>query len=75
MVRLGAGRTDEMGFVQDDSSNLGTFGVSGNLRHDAKKKIIITGTETFLSIAIPFRTSERATSCGVETMTAPIDHG
>ena len=31
----------------------------------------LTGTETFLSMAIPLRTSERATSCGVDTMTEP----
>jgi hypothetical protein len=30
-----------------------------------------TGTETFLNIAIPFLTSDSATSCGVETITAP----
>ena len=32
----------------------------------------LTGTDTFWNIAIPFRTSDRATSWGVDTMIAPV---
>lgn len=33
----------------------------------------LTGTSIFLNMVTPFRTSEIATSCGVDTMTAPED--
>ena len=33
---------------------------------------ILTGTETLRSIAIPFLTSDNETSCGVDTITAPV---
>ena len=38
----------------------------------AYRRHLLTGTDIFWNIAIPFRTSDRATSCGVDTMTAPV---
>jgi len=34
--------------------------------------MILTGMEIFLNMEIPLLTSVSATSCGVETITAPI---
>lgn len=39
---------------------------------DIRQEMMLTGMEIFLNMEIPLLTSVSATSCGVETITAPI---
>lgn len=65
-----ASRADEVWLIKENTSDL-KVPWSQNARMKLQSRVKHTGTETFRNIAIPLRTSVRATSCGVETITAP----
>lgn len=71
MVRRIAAGADEIRLVQNEADDLSRK-VSALIGKMVTKDREYTGMESFWKAAMPFLTSARATSCGVDTMTVPV---
>ena len=71
MVRRIAAGADEIRLVQNEADDLSRK-VSALIGKKVTKDGEYTGMESFWKAAMPFLTSVRATSCGVDTITVPV---
>ena len=71
MVRCIAGGADEIRLIQNEAGYLSRK-VSALTGKIVAKDRECTGMESFWKAAMPFLTSARATSCGVDTITVPV---